>query len=115
MNSTQELAKTSATSKSSASSRTKKEEKKAADKKRASHDAKAPGPFVDFMLKDWETPKIKAQVHPEAERYKKRRKALARQFPGEVLVIPTGHEKFRANDTAFGFRPGRSRGGSMRY
>ena len=27
-------------------------------------------------------------------------------FPGETLVIPTGHEKVRANDTYYRFRPG---------
>ncbi|MBK5305185.1 MAG: aminopeptidase P family protein [Frankiaceae bacterium] len=35
-----------------------------------------------------------------------RRRALAERFPGEVLVVPTGGYKTRANDTEFRFRPG---------
>src|SRR5690606_11962402 len=31
---------------------------------------------------------------------------LSALFPGELLVIPTGHEKVRANDTFYRFRPG---------
>src|SRR5262249_60684043 len=34
-----------------------------------------------------------------------RRRALAALFPGEVLIIPTGHEKPRSNDTIYRFRP----------
>ena len=34
-----------------------------------------------------------------------RRAALAARFPGEVLVVPTGGYKTRANDTEFRFRP----------
>ncbi|MBX7100975.1 MAG: aminopeptidase P N-terminal domain-containing protein [Myxococcaceae bacterium] len=43
---------------------------------------------------------------PSAKAHAARRRALSRQFPGEALVIPTGHEKVRANDTHFRFRPG---------
>ncbi|HEY0393660.1 MAG TPA: aminopeptidase P family protein, partial [Candidatus Elarobacter sp.] len=35
-----------------------------------------------------------------------RRDALSGAFPGDTLVIPTGHEKIRSNDTAYRFRPG---------
>src|SRR5262249_49381733 len=31
---------------------------------------------------------------------------LSALFPKETLVIPTGHEKVRANDTVYRFRPG---------
>ena len=31
---------------------------------------------------------------------------VSNRFPGETLVIPTGHEKVRANDTHYLFRPG---------
>jgi Xaa-Pro aminopeptidase len=42
----------------------------------------------------------------EAPNYAKRRAALSEAFPGETLVIPTGTEKVRANDTDYPFRPG---------
>ncbi len=35
-----------------------------------------------------------------------RRRALSKLFPAETLIIPTGHEKVRANDTHYRFRPG---------
>ena len=57
--------------------------------KPASHDTAAPPPKV----RGWE------RVHA-------RRRALSALFPGETLVVPTGHEKIRANDTAYRFRPG---------
>src|SRR4030095_16894696 len=43
---------------------------------------------------------------PEAPNYGKRRAALSEAFPGETLVIPTGNEKVRANDTDYPFRLG---------
>ena len=43
---------------------------------------------------------------PEAPNHAKRRAALSAAFPGETLVIPTGTEKVRANDTDYPFRPG---------
>ena len=38
-----------------------------------------------------------------------RQDALSARFAGETLVIPTGHEKTRANDTTFRFRPSAAR------
>ncbi|WP_149551496.1 aminopeptidase P family protein [Streptomyces marokkonensis] len=35
----------------------------------------------------------------------RRRAELSARFPGEVLVIPAGNPKVRANDTAYSFRP----------
>jgi Xaa-Pro aminopeptidase len=39
-------------------------------------------------------------------RYQKRRAKLSAAFAGCVLIVPTGHEKVRANDTCYHFRPG---------
>ncbi|WP_163866833.1 aminopeptidase P family protein [Myxococcus eversor] len=75
--------------------------------KPASHDSVPPPALLDFMLKQWKPgsgklpPKIKY-----AESFKARRKALSQAFPGETIVVPTGHEKVRANDTHYRFRPG---------
>jgi Xaa-Pro aminopeptidase len=43
---------------------------------------------------------------PEAEHHARRRARLAAAFPGQTLVIPSGREQVRANDTFYRFRPG---------
>ncbi len=66
-----------------------------------------PPAFVEFMLQRWKAPptrpppKVAGLAH-----YAARRRALSARFRGEVLVIPTGHERVRANDTHYPFRPG---------
>lgn len=68
-----------------------------------------PPALLRFMMQAWK-PKSKAQLrppaHPHAKHFAARRKALSALFPGKVLVIPTGHEKVRANDTFYRFRAG---------
>lgn len=73
----------------------------------ASHDSPWPPNFMDFMLTKWKpksgkkTPKVRG-----IERFRARREALSAAYPGETLVIPTGHQKVRSNDTHYLFRPG---------
>ena len=73
----------------------------------AGHDTVPPPALLDFMMKRWKPanrklpPKLK-----HADAFRARRQALSKLFPGETLVIPTGHEKVRANDTYYRFRPG---------
>ncbi|HEY8210078.1 MAG TPA: aminopeptidase P family protein [Myxococcaceae bacterium] len=75
--------------------------------KPASHDTTPPPALLEFMLKDWKpasgkpAPRLKGH-----EAFAARRRELSKLFPGEALVIPTGHEKVRANDTMYRFRPG---------
>ncbi|HYH98750.1 aminopeptidase P family protein [Hyalangium sp.] len=75
--------------------------------KPAGHDTVPPPALLDFMMKRWKPgnrklpPKLK-----HADSFRARRQALSKLFPGETLVIPTGHEKVRANDTHYRFRPG---------
>jgi Xaa-Pro aminopeptidase len=75
--------------------------------KPAVHDSPYPPAFVDFMMQHWKPastkmpPKIRGAIRFEA-----RREALSKAFPGDVLVIPTGHEQIRANDTHYLFRAG---------
>ncbi len=74
---------------------------------RASHDTALPDAFRDFMLRDWRPKKArKIPLVKGAKNFHARRRALSERFPGEYLVIPTGHEKVRANDTFYRFRPG---------
>lgn len=41
-----------------------------------------------------------------AKNHRRRRAALSKLFPGELLIVPTGHLKVRANDQFYRFRPG---------
>ena len=52
------------------------------------------------------TPSCQSTLRTEAPNYAKRRAALSAAFPGETIVIPSGREMVRANDTNFPFRPG---------
>ncbi|ASW55871.1 aminopeptidase P family protein [Plantactinospora sp. KBS50] len=71
-----------------------------------SHDPDFPEKFLEFMRSGWRDTTLPVGPRPEVPNYAKRRSALAAAFPGETLVIPSGHEKVRANDTAYPFRPG---------
>ena len=77
------------------------------DKPVASHDTGNPDNLLRFMMTGWATaPATPASAVDGAERFAARRAALSRAFPGETLIVPTGHEKIRANDTPYRFRPG---------
>ncbi|MFF0318099.1 aminopeptidase P family protein [Micromonospora sp. NPDC005252] len=71
-----------------------------------SHDPDFPDAFLSFMRQGWRDTELPVTPRPEAPNYAKRRAALSAAFPGETLVIPTGGEKVRANDTTYPFRPG---------
>ena len=66
-----------------------------------------PEAFLEFMQARWRAPSRRLPPAVSGLRYfRARRAALSAAFPGEILVIPTGGEKVRANDTHFRFRPG---------
>jgi Xaa-Pro aminopeptidase len=71
-----------------------------------SHDPDFPEAFLTFMRQGWRDTELPVGPRPEVPNHAKRRAALAEAFPGETLVIPTGTEKVRANDTDHRFRPG---------
>jgi Xaa-Pro aminopeptidase len=79
----------------------------APDATQASHDSERPEALVAFMQTQWKpaTDRMPARLK-RADAFAARRRALSARFPGETLVIPTGHEKLRANDTYYRFRPG---------
>jgi Xaa-Pro aminopeptidase len=75
--------------------------------KPAAHDLQPPPALLDFMLTKWRAPARKLPKPIKGFRdFHARRRKLSGEFPGELLVIPTGHEKVRANDTNFRFRAG---------
>src|SRR5450631_470961 len=66
-----------------------------------------PAALLAFMVTQWEGPKAGLPLPIDGiEHFRARRAALSAQFPGEVLVVPTGHEKVRSNDDAYRFRAG---------
>jgi Xaa-Pro aminopeptidase len=72
----------------------------------AAHDSGTPDELLAFMTQSWGAPARRVPTLAGRERFAARRAALSRLFPGDVLVVPTGHEKVRANDTTYRFRPG---------
>ena len=74
---------------------------------KASHDTPPPQALIDFMMSGWIPPSKKpAPPVKGLARFAARRAALAAQFPGEILVIPSGHEKIRVADCTHKFRAG---------
>ncbi len=63
--------------------------------------------FASFMQQHWDAP-TKADSRPIAlaEIHQARRMALGAAHPKQLMIIPTGHLKYRINDTPFVFRPG---------
>jgi Xaa-Pro aminopeptidase len=74
---------------------------------RASHDSGVPENLLRFMTSGWALPPATAATPIDGgAAFAARRAALSHAFPGETLIVPTGHEKTRANDTVYRFRPG---------
>jgi Xaa-Pro aminopeptidase len=74
--------------------------------KTESHDPDFPEAFLAFMRSGWRDDTLPVSPRAETPNYAKRRAALSEAFPGETLIIPSGNDKVRANDTDFPFRPG---------
>ncbi len=70
------------------------------------YDIDYPEKFKEFMRTGWRDTALDVVVRSEAPNHAKRRAQLSAAFPGETLVIPSGREKVRANDTLYLFRPG---------
>ncbi|HEY3506886.1 MAG TPA: aminopeptidase P family protein [Actinocatenispora sp.] len=72
-----------------------------------SHDPAFPEKYLEFMRGGWLDSSLTGlDALDQAPCHARRREQLSRAFPGETLVIPTGREKVRANDTHYPFRPG---------
>ncbi len=72
----------------------------------ASYAEPPPKALLDFMVTQW-APASGKLPDPIAhhETFAARRRALSKLYPADTLVIPSGHEKVRSNDTRFRFRP----------
>src|SRR4051794_34885228 len=73
----------------------------------APHDTPVPDAFAAFMETGWSEP---SETLPDLDAVAPftaaRRAQLVERFPNEVLVVPTGNYKVRANDTDYVFRAG---------
>ncbi|HEX6872587.1 MAG TPA: aminopeptidase P family protein [Micromonosporaceae bacterium] len=70
------------------------------------HDDDLPERFKEFMRGGWLDSTLSVTRRVEADHHAARRARLSAAFPGEILVVPTGREKVRANDSQYRFRPG---------
>jgi len=74
---------------------------------RTAYDSQPPPALLDFMKTRWKPSSGKPPPRMKhAQSFAARRRALSALFPGELLLVPTGHEKVRSNDTYYRFRPG---------
>jgi Xaa-Pro aminopeptidase len=71
----------------------------------AGHDTDAPAALVEFMRGGWIERPADVREHPQLERLRERRAAIARPYAATYLIVPAGGERVRANDTNFRFRP----------
>jgi Xaa-Pro aminopeptidase len=61
--------------------------------------------LADNMKQGWaDTERHELQPVPQAGHTARRRAELSARFPGELLVVPAGNPKVRANDTDYPFR-----------
>ncbi|MGH7698716.1 MAG: hypothetical protein ACRENV_08605, partial [Candidatus Dormibacteria bacterium] len=69
-------------------------------RRRAAHDQAPPEALLGFLVRGWEAPTAPAEEALSGlEEYRQRRERLSRRFPGQLIVVPAGVEKVRANDT----------------
>ncbi|MCH7230215.1 aminopeptidase P family protein [Glycomyces sp. L485] len=68
------------------------------------HDPQFPQKFLEFMRSGWGPSDLDVAELEQAPYCARRREAVSAAFPGEVIVVPTGEEKVRANDTHYRFR-----------
>jgi Xaa-Pro aminopeptidase len=71
---------------------------------KTSYDPDTPAALVSFMAGGWIDHELDARPHPQLARFRERRAALSRAYPGTYIVVPAGRECVRANDTYFRFR-----------
>jgi len=63
-----------------------------------------PHALIDFMASGWLDAPRDVSVHPQIARFRSRREALSRAFPGEYLLVDSGCEPMRSGGAAFRFR-----------
>jgi len=70
------------------------------------YDPAFPEAFLAFMRESWHDTTLDIAPSPAAPNFAARRAQLSEAFAGYTLIIPSGREQVRANDTSYPFRPG---------
>jgi Xaa-Pro aminopeptidase len=70
------------------------------------HDPDFPPALQDFMRTGWNDAALDVVPSPAVPNYAARRSAVSNAFTGLTVIVPSGREKVRSNDTAYPFRPG---------
>jgi Xaa-Pro aminopeptidase len=70
------------------------------------HDPDYPERLLAFMRAGWNDTALPVAPSPAVPNYAARRAAVSAAFAGLTVIVPSGHEKVRANDTTYPFRPG---------
>ena len=70
------------------------------------HDPDYPERLLAFMRTGWNDTTLAVTPSPAVPNYAARRAAVSAAFAGLTVIVPSGHEKVRANDTTYPFRPG---------
>jgi len=70
------------------------------------HRPPVPRRLVEYMTSNWAPDEPSDEVHPANAFSASRRRRVSEHFAGKTLVIPTGPQKIRSNDTEYRFRPG---------
>ena len=70
------------------------------------HDPEYPAALLDFMRTGWSDSALSVTPSPAVPNYAARRAAVSAAFAGVTVVVPSGVEKVRSNDTVYLFRPG---------
>ncbi|MFJ9626103.1 aminopeptidase P family protein [Streptomyces sp. NPDC101175] len=76
------------------------------EERSGSHDRAIPQPFLDLMTSGWRTEEVDLTPAPQVEHLARRRAQLSAAFPGDTLVIPTGHLHSRTFGAPLPFRAG---------
>jgi Xaa-Pro aminopeptidase len=78
---------------------------RAADAAKTGYDPETPPALIDFMSAGWIDRPLTVATHPQAERLRRRREALSQAYPACYVLVPSGCQYVRANDTYYRFRP----------
>jgi Xaa-Pro aminopeptidase len=70
------------------------------------YDVDFPEKFKEFMRTGWGDSPLAVTPRFEVAHHARRRADLSAAFPDDTLVIPSGREHVRANDTLYPYRPG---------
>jgi Xaa-Pro aminopeptidase len=70
------------------------------------HDTEIPQRFLDLLATGWRAEEVDLTPVPHVKNLAQRRASLSAAFPGDTLVVPTGHIRSRTFGAPYHFRAG---------